>query len=245
MNKNISHFCCVGDFHKCSGHPRHNDENCGKLNDDYSLLAFRLNLIEEEFKECLDAIREKNIIELADGLCDLIYVIYGAGHVFGINLDELITNLNLNIDKPSSFNNNINIKLFDEYESVVNLEMQDLYSDITIFKKYINENNKNLRDFGLYLLKILESVYNFGHILHFDMDLMFRDVHKSNMTKFCSTLEDAIESVKSYKNDARYNDPDYKFVDPYYVIYDKKTSKTLKNHKWKLPNLDQFINNYI
>jgi len=47
----------------------------------------RLNLIDEEFKELKDAVEAKDIVEVADALTDLLYVIYGAGHAFGINLD--------------------------------------------------------------------------------------------------------------------------------------------------------------
>ena len=47
----------------------------------------RVSLIEEELKELKDAIESKNLIEVADALTDILYVTYGAGHAFGINLD--------------------------------------------------------------------------------------------------------------------------------------------------------------
>ena len=45
-------------------------------------------LIEEELKEFKDALFNKDIKEVADALTDILYVTYGAGHAFGINLDD-------------------------------------------------------------------------------------------------------------------------------------------------------------
>ena len=48
----------------------------------------RISLIEEELEELKLAIKENNIKEVADALTDILYVTYGAGHAFGINLDK-------------------------------------------------------------------------------------------------------------------------------------------------------------
>ncbi|MDC0216469.1 nucleoside triphosphate pyrophosphohydrolase family protein [Candidatus Pelagibacter sp.] len=48
----------------------------------------RSDLIQEELEELKIAIKEKNLIELADALTDILYVTYGAGHAFGIDLDK-------------------------------------------------------------------------------------------------------------------------------------------------------------
>ena len=48
----------------------------------------RINLIEEELEELKQAINQKNLLEVADALTDILYVTYGAGHAFGINLDK-------------------------------------------------------------------------------------------------------------------------------------------------------------
>ena len=50
--------------------------------------SLRVSLIEEELEELKHAIKEKNLLEVADALTDLLYVTYGAGHAFGINLDK-------------------------------------------------------------------------------------------------------------------------------------------------------------
>ena len=52
------------------------------------IVKLRYGLIEEELSELQAAIRDKDITEVADALTDILYVTYGAGHSFGINLDK-------------------------------------------------------------------------------------------------------------------------------------------------------------
>ena len=48
----------------------------------------RVSLIEEELKELKEAMKNNDLLEVADALTDILYVTYGAGHAFGINLDK-------------------------------------------------------------------------------------------------------------------------------------------------------------
>ena len=48
----------------------------------------RYNLIKEELSELEEAMKSQDIVEVADALTDILYVTYGAGHAFGINLDK-------------------------------------------------------------------------------------------------------------------------------------------------------------
>ena len=52
------------------------------------IVQLRIDLIEEELNELKEAIKNKDIVEVADALTDILYVTYGAGHSFGVNLDE-------------------------------------------------------------------------------------------------------------------------------------------------------------
>ena len=52
------------------------------------ITKLRLDLIREELSELEEAIEKKDIKEVADALTDILYVTYGAGHAFGINLDK-------------------------------------------------------------------------------------------------------------------------------------------------------------
>ena len=52
------------------------------------IVQLRYDLIKEELDEFSVAIKDKDIVEVADALTDLLYVVYGAGHAFGVNLDK-------------------------------------------------------------------------------------------------------------------------------------------------------------
>ena len=79
-----SNFEKVGDFMEAFGQrvemePTWPDVNTREL---------RLELIQEELDELSDAVADRDMIQIADALTDLLYVVYGAGHSFGIDLDE-------------------------------------------------------------------------------------------------------------------------------------------------------------
>ena len=60
----------------------------------------RYSLIEEELEELKEAIKNKDLLEVADALTDILYVTYGAGHAFGIDLDKCFNEVqNSNISK--------------------------------------------------------------------------------------------------------------------------------------------------
>ena len=58
---------------------------------DVDLAELRLDLIQEEVDELAQAIIDQDIVEIADALTDILYVTYGAGHAFGIDLDTCFT----------------------------------------------------------------------------------------------------------------------------------------------------------
>ena len=72
----------------------------------------RIDLIEEELEELKEAINKKDLKETIDALTDILYVTYGAGHAFGINLDrcfEEVQNSNmskLGLDGKPIYNDN-------------------------------------------------------------------------------------------------------------------------------------------
>ena len=63
-----------------------NQRKAGFPND--KITSLRYDLIQEELGELKDALDNKDIKEVADALTDILYVTYGAGHAFGINLDK-------------------------------------------------------------------------------------------------------------------------------------------------------------
>tara|TARA_B100000579_G_scaffold366013_1_gene325665 strand:- start:253 stop:651 length:399 start_codon:yes stop_codon:yes gene_type:complete len=80
----MTNFEKVGKFMKTFG--QNVKTSSGLSSEKINLL--RIKLIEEELSEFKKAINEKNLIEVADALTDILYVTYGAGHAFGIDLDK-------------------------------------------------------------------------------------------------------------------------------------------------------------
>ena len=80
----MSNFKKVGTFMKTFGQevkikPSFSSDKINKL---------RVDLIKEELEELTEAINNKDLLEVADALTDILYVTYGAGHAFGIDLDK-------------------------------------------------------------------------------------------------------------------------------------------------------------
>ena len=80
----MSNFSKVGTFMKTFGQevktkPSFSTDKINKL---------RLDLIKEELEELTEAMNNKDLLEVADALTDILYVTYGAGHAFGIDLDK-------------------------------------------------------------------------------------------------------------------------------------------------------------
>ena len=80
----MSNFNKVGTFMKTFGQevktkPSFSSDKINKL---------RIDLIKEELEELQEAMKNNDLLEVADALTDILYVTYGAGHAFGINLDK-------------------------------------------------------------------------------------------------------------------------------------------------------------
>ncbi len=80
----ISNFEKVGDFMEAFGQ----EVLVEPVFPDFNLAALRLDLIEEEVQELRDGLGKGSLLEVADALTDILYVVYGAGHSFGIDLDD-------------------------------------------------------------------------------------------------------------------------------------------------------------
>ena len=80
----MSNFNKVGTFMKTFGQevktkPSFSSDKINKL---------RIDLIKEELEELQEAMKNNDLLEVADALTDILYVTYGAGHAFGIDLDK-------------------------------------------------------------------------------------------------------------------------------------------------------------
>ena len=79
-----TNFELVGDFMEAFGQ----DVQFEPTWPDFNTRELRLELIQEELEELSDAVADRDMIQIADALTDLLYVVYGAGHTFGLDLDE-------------------------------------------------------------------------------------------------------------------------------------------------------------
>ncbi|MBM3630961.1 MAG: phosphoribosyl-ATP diphosphatase [Alphaproteobacteria bacterium] len=80
----MTNFTKVGIFMKTFGQEI---KNLPSLSSD-KINKLRYDLIKEELNELKEAMDKRDILEVADALTDILYVTYGAGHAFGINLDK-------------------------------------------------------------------------------------------------------------------------------------------------------------
>ena len=80
----MSNFNKVGTFMKTFGQEVKNKASFStdKIN------KLRIDLIKEELQELTEAMNNNDLLEVADALTDILYVTYGAGHAFGIDLDK-------------------------------------------------------------------------------------------------------------------------------------------------------------
>ena len=96
---------------------------------DLKIQNLRFELIKEELEELKVALNKKNLKEVADALTDILYVTYGAGHAFGIDLD----------------------KCFDEVQSSnmskLGIDGKPIYNEIGKVMKGPNYFEPNLRKF--------------------------------------------------------------------------------------------------
>ncbi|AVL94721.1 triphosphate pyrophosphohydrolase [Moumouvirus australiensis] len=85
---NKTNFKLVGEFNAVFGHPVNTQVQKNIFDEKPNEVNLRFNLIKEEFHELEDGIKNKNMTEVVDALGDLLYVVYGMGQVFGLDLDE-------------------------------------------------------------------------------------------------------------------------------------------------------------
>jgi predicted HAD superfamily Cof-like phosphohydrolase len=83
-----SNFQKVGDFHEKFEHTINTEPQTNIFTTDPKLLSLRFALVEEEFLELGQAIKEHDFTEVVDALGDMLYVLHGFGHTIGVNMDK-------------------------------------------------------------------------------------------------------------------------------------------------------------
>lgn len=230
-----------------------------------NLVSLRHSLIHEEIKELEESVENDDIVEIIDALTDILYVVYGAGVSFGIDIDKHFSKYikfkmtqdsrifnSIDFDKS---NFNIMCQFFNKHQLKSNIK--EMYNE---HKLEIKKNTQELIELSdklkfhlsseeyLHVIKILIELtfltYKIGVTLNIDLDKSFNIVHDSNMSKLCKTETEAKNTVTNYSNnDKRYDSPTYRKSDlgDYYIVYNKSTNKILKSINYTPANFDSMF----
>lgn len=131
--------------------------------------------------------------------------------------------------------------IFDKNPKMVQLRLNLIKEELSELEEAIEK--KDMTGVADALLDILYVTYGAGHVFGLNLDEGFDIVHKSNMTKACTTIDEAEASILNIKeNFPVYKNPKYKLSSDgkYYIIYDENTGKILKSKYYTEAKLDNF-----
>jgi predicted HAD superfamily Cof-like phosphohydrolase len=217
------------------------------------LVSLRLNLIKEELEELFDAIKQFDIIEIMDALADIRYVVVGTFLAFGIQCkDEMDKLENTSYDDCKMFSYNLftyikENNLQSENGKLVKFLDEHLIKYTTYYNLVKSSFELEDHDMLQYVLcRMCADMKKFTFSFGLDLDKIFDEVHRSNMTKVCSTEEEAKESVEQLKLTNKCKTAQYKKskCNKYFLIYDEETGKVLKGLHFELPNIEKVIKSF-
>ena len=127
----MSNFSKVGTFMKTFGQevktkPSFSTDKINNL---------RLELIKEQLEELTEAMNNKDLLEVADALTDILYVTYGAGHAFGIDLDKCFEEVQ-----------NSNMSKLDQNGKPIYNEFGKVMKGSNYFKPNLSKFLKNIQE---------------------------------------------------------------------------------------------------
>ncbi len=215
---------------------------------DKKTLEFRYSLINEEVKELVKAIKEKNLIEIWDSLCDILVTCYGALGVLGYELN--INHDYYNSELLDKYYGNVELDNLTENIKEINNKVDTINNLLSYFKYYCDNYTNKLKEISTITHLIIRISINLADVLNMDINKGMTLVNEANYNKSCSTENKAIETVEAYKTNKlgkHYPNATYrKLVKKnitLYIVYDEKTNKILKNIDWKAPNFEKLIKN--
>lgn len=206
---------------------------------------YRYNIIAEEVKELSAAIKNKDIEETWDGLCDILVTVYGALGTFGypLNIFKCDTTPSHN-----SLNSEENIKydkdIFEKQDSVNSLATHNnlLLLLLTELKK-LSDKSK-FKALSVILNSMVRVTLCMAFIAKLDINKGMKIVNESNFSKGCKTEKEAKETVDAYKKDKMgkfHPNATYRKSQGLFIVYDKLTLKILKNINWKEPDFSELM----
>lgn len=246
MPTNFEKVCT---FNRVFGLP-HFDEKQETI--DPKLFKLRVDLCKEELSELDFAYRNNNLIEVIDALADEAYVIYGLASSFGINMDsefykymispkmnDNITTTQSNFEKVKLWHSD-QLQLYPDKPCLDNIDINDID-----YMKCVLKNLKTIDNWDTYighLCCLLYLVYSMAFQCGVNLNEAFSIVHESNMSKLCTSEDEAKMTVQNYiEKDKRYDSPKYRKSEGYWVIYNESTGKILKSINYTPANFDKLI----
>lgn len=201
---------------------------------------FRLRLIDEEINgknELIDSINNDNVTGIIDGLCDILYVTYGAMAAFGIQP----TDLNKQAKGDSTKSSILSMGSAWNYTK----HITDAYEQLS--RGLLSSDEKTVRSA---LENLVSSVYDLGNASNYDLVGAFEEVHKSNMSKFCVSEQEAWDEIRRKASfDDRYGEDitTVKKVEvdgtEYYIIVRLEDGKVLKGPNYFDADFSKFVVN--
>lgn len=208
-------------FNQAFGATRHQTPQYEILEEDPKLSRLRYHLVMEEYNEFVDGLINQDPVEMLDALCDILYVVYGAFDSLGVNFDQGEL-------KPAV--------IYHSYNYPIRINLGHFKKTVEDFSRAFYEDD--FISFIESLYKIESFVHKLCRIFDFELDKAFDIVQQANMSKLCSSEEEAKESVEWYKkNESRYDSPAYRpsGIPNKWNLYNKSTGKALKSINFRAP----------
>lgn len=195
----------------------------------------RYSLIEEERDELSEALANDDVVEVADALADLLYVIYGAQATLGLP------------PTPGSYSH-----IVSSYKDAKNTRVPTIDRAFGISNKlrdYLEEFMCGMVEGVEYtpkasysLNKMIFSIYEFANYMNLDIISIFDEVHSSNMSKVCKTREEAEKTIQvKGETDAAYATATIHENNGLFLVKRASDGKVLKGINYFEPNIAKFI----
>lgn len=211
VKKNIRDFTPymqVREFHTVFGHPIKEMIQLDIFDTNKKLVDFRISLIDEEIKEFLiDGLNKKNLVESIDALADILYVVFGACLVFGINYDDMFSET---LDEISDVD-----EFVDSESKQFNLVCNAGKFDYSVYKASECKNNldkyKNIKNIDELRNVSFEEICDRGttdervQALLDSQTLLKEYCDDKNMNKVACALDLIVRSVYKISNELSVN----------------------------------------
>lgn len=227
MKTTLEQFDAVCDFMTVAGQEINTEFTFQRL----QTANFRIALIQEELygkNELFDSAERDDDRGVLDGICDVLFVTYGAMASYGI------APFNRTFDKTTTIHGK-------RYAHVFSFWNRELSSAFEQFKRGVASGDNPTISHGLN--NLVSASFEMAKDLGYDLPSAFNEVYKSNMSKFCTTMEQAYESIaeKREEQNEKYEEVHVVQVGEYFVIRANSNGKVLKGNDFFEPDLTPYV----